>query len=192
MLSYVSKEPAVQGSLYFKPSIWEFMQNFERNPIHFYEKRITTQRPMLYHDQKEITREQYVLTKDNIMLNAVHNPLSNYILENSELKDTVCTVLQNLKRKYEHNLATKLLANVVEYPFFADFIVEAAKSKVAVFVVDYSKLYSNTKDIMHHQIRLSVEHFRRKGYDIVEINYSEYTVEDRLDIIKRKFDELIK
>lgn len=52
MLSYVSKEPGVQGSLYFKPSIWEFMQNFERNPIHFYEKRITTQRPMLYHDQK--------------------------------------------------------------------------------------------------------------------------------------------
>lgn len=81
---------------------------------------------------------------------------------------------------------------MVEYPFFADFLVEAGDKKLAVYVVDFSKMYSGVSSVVHHEIRLSMEHFRRQGYSIAEIGYEDYTVSDRAAKIKAKLQAHLK
>jgi len=85
----------------------------------------------------------------------------------------------------------KVLSNAVYYPFYADFLLEKESIKVAVFVLDYSKHYSNIKDLVHLQIRLSMEHFKKLGYSVVEVNYEDYMNNERLDSFKAKLTELL-
>lgn len=71
------------------------MLNPERNPVNFYEDRAAGHKPMLYHNPKDLSKELYVATKENILLNSVHSPLASYILENSELKDSVKKIVES-------------------------------------------------------------------------------------------------
>lgn len=87
----------LHGALNFKPGLTDFAKQPEANPVNFYEERIVGCKPMLYRDQKDVQKELYVLTRDNVLLNAVHNPLSGYILESSELKNTVRRQLESLQ-----------------------------------------------------------------------------------------------
>jgi hypothetical protein len=104
------------------------------------------------------------------------------------LKDTTKKILSSLESILDNNLVTKLTANVVEYPFFVDFLAETSIKKVAIFIMDFSKFYLGVHNIVHQQIRESMDHFRNRGYQLVEINYEDFTINDKEMKIKKKLE----
>lgn len=76
---------------------------------------------------------------------------------------------------YHPHHSVKFTANAVEYPFFADFVLDHNGRKLAVFVLCYSKLYGNLHTVMHQQIRLSIQYFKQRGYEVLELRYDDYT-----------------
>lgn len=128
-------------------------------------------------DDKQIIK-QYSSSPTNILRNILENPYCNYLLENSELKKIVEKILLKME--------AKVTSNIVSYPFFCDFLVETSDSRIAIFVLDFSKCYVAGDMVPQKRIADSIEYYQRMGCKIVKIDYRDYTIEDHSQKIKNK------
>lgn len=69
----------------------------------------------------------------------------------------------------------KYTKNYVDYPFYADFMIEGAKEKTVVFSVDYSKMYMRNEDtpMVTKLFEDNVEYFNDLKYNVVTVLYSD-------------------
>jgi hypothetical protein len=103
-----------------------------------------------------------------VLNNLTFNRITQYINEVSPLKLATESVLSKLPSN-----TTKVTKNYVDYPYFADFLIEKDNKKIAVFCLDLSKLYlvveKTTHNRLHVEMMASMEYFKAKDFGIVTL-----------------------